>query len=1051
LELNLHSLLSMHVLFVSGCQKKAIKKTRQILDSYAMRTSETSWSSPMTVDGLKELETALRKVATRQTAVACYINDGRRRMKLHWIIGSRAHFGPAGQYPVGKKTRDPMPKESAPRWLSICALIAQASGYIHDIGKANVRFQKKLAALLASSDPIRHEWLSAKLAHFLRRGQSWEQAWELLRVIGFNDMQRFPATTPDEGFTSQCGITGALGAIDMIVMTHHRLFGSASDTEIGYPGTSRHIRQDSSSDEITDNLTPAGSLPPTLFDAWRSAEARLLTMTREQTNPLFWPAATLMARMAMIAADHAVSRIKMEKPSRIEEGKLFANSWNKDLPGHANQTLDWHCASVAMQAGQNIFRFANLQSDLPTLSTATIENILTPAPIASRFSWQNNAAYALAKLRSASTAPVLTMNMASTGSGKTRMNVRALACPRPEDLRFAVALNLKTLTLQTGRALKAAFDLHEDEMATVLGDQTSAALFERLNSEDEDGNPVLPDQITYGAHADLPSWLEPFYKDAPKQRTILAAPALISTVDYIVQAGQLGDQGHHIRSALRLMTSDLILDEIDSYEPAPLVALLRVIQMAAFFGRNVVCSSATLSMPVAVGVESAFRSGIALRNALMDENYDGTFHIAVIDDLQQAQIINTKASDGEAGAKLFQESYKTRLQDVSRILASRPVLRLGQIAFMEGKTQSCWLDTVASSVQKLHQQHHVTSPSGQRVSIGLVRVANIKHAQITARHLNSLCSHWQVACYHADDIALNRALKEQRLDTLLTRHGGDEHIFRDPEIMEFLSDGKPDLTLIVVATPVEEVGRDHDFDWGVIDLSSVGSLVQCAGRINRHRLLQVSNPNIAIPQFNLRACINVERGKDAAPCYVYPGYESKGFSYRPDAADMLGRLDPEQRGATIAAKPESQIPIDARLRFASIKMRKCDDGAINSILKSYFSSEQGIFSTFSPKTYTKPAFDKTRLRDRQPKQDGYYDFSEDSFFVTKLFESGPKDVRSGVNWEAQPTKGWLSFPKDLLRSHEDAFRSLRLSKFSVLTTKEISSYDTWLGFQTAAN
>ncbi len=58
----------------------------------------------------------------------------------------------------------------------------------------------------------------------------------------------------------------------------------------------------------------------------------------------------------------------------------------------------------------------------------------------------------------------------------------------------------------------------------------------------------------------------------------------------------------------------------------------------------------------------------------------------------------------------------------------------------------------------------------------------------------------------------------------------------------------------MIATPVEEVGRDHDFDWAIIDASSVQSIVQTAGRVNRHRLEKVQQPNIMIPQWNYRYC-----------------------------------------------------------------------------------------------------------------------------------------------------------------------------------------------------
>ena len=53
------------------------------------------------------------------------------------------------------------------------------------------------------------------------------------------------------------------------------------------------------------------------------------------------------------------------------------------------------------------------------------------------------------------------------------------------------------------------------------------------------------------------------------------------------------------------MSSDLILDEVDGYEPKALIAVLRLVQLAAMYGRNVICSSATLSLTVAKTIHRA--------------------------------------------------------------------------------------------------------------------------------------------------------------------------------------------------------------------------------------------------------------------------------------------------------------------------------------------------------------------------------------------------------------------------------------------------------------
>jgi CRISPR-associated endonuclease/helicase Cas3 len=79
----------MHIVLVSSCEKKAIPKTRNILDSYAIRISRNSWTTKITMKGLDEIAKELRSVATRQTSVACYVNTGYNNLKLVWIIGSK--------------------------------------------------------------------------------------------------------------------------------------------------------------------------------------------------------------------------------------------------------------------------------------------------------------------------------------------------------------------------------------------------------------------------------------------------------------------------------------------------------------------------------------------------------------------------------------------------------------------------------------------------------------------------------------------------------------------------------------------------------------------------------------------------------------------------------------------------------------------------------------------------------------------------------------------------------------------------------------------------
>jgi CRISPR-associated endonuclease/helicase Cas3 len=74
-----------------------------------------------------------------------------------------------------------------------------------------------------------------------------------------------------------------------------------------------------------------------------------------------------------------------------------------------------------------------------------------------------------------------------------------------------------------------------------------------------------------------------------------------------------------------------------------------------------------------------------------------------------------------------------------------------------------------------------------------------------------------------------------------------------------------------VATPVEEVGRDHDFDWAVIERSSYRSIIQLAGRVKRHLQGEVSEPNIALMQYNWKGIR--EHNDENAKVFNRPGFE----------------------------------------------------------------------------------------------------------------------------------------------------------------------------------
>lgn len=220
-------------------------------------------------------------------------------------------------------------------------------------------------------------------------------------------------------------------------------------------------------------------------------------------------------------------------------------------------------------------------------------------------------------------------------------------------------------------------------------------------------------------------------------------------------------------------------------------------------------------------------------------------------------------------------------------------------------------------------------------------MANLRPAIEVAVDLTNYFPVARVACYHAQHFPIQRFHIESRLDHLLTRKNGDAHILADAEIRALLdSPTCSELMLIVVATPVEEIGRDHDFDWAVIDPSSTQSIVQTAGRVNRHRLTPLDSPNIAILQFNRKKA----EGKDQQ-VFRRPGLEV-GQRYKThDLKKLFDWAHIEQ--------------VDARLRFDADHhmFSRLDDASIESATKDIFaritSNDQPGNLWMALDTYTK--------------------------------------------------------------------------------------------------
>ncbi|MDD5125643.1 MAG: hypothetical protein PHT85_13770, partial [Methylovulum sp.] len=215
----------------------------------------------------------------------------------------------------------------------------------------------------------------------------------------------------------------------------------------------------------------------------------------------------------------------------------------------------------------------------------------------------------------------------------------------------------------------------------------------------------------------------------------------------------------------------------------------------------------------------------------------------------------------------------------------------------------------------LHQDHHQQHASGKKISIGLVRIANINPLVAIARLLyaNPAPENFRIhyCVYHSQYPLAQRAFIESKLDQALNRKD-QEAIWCFPEIQHALSQcPEQNQLFVVLATSVAEVGRDHDYDWAIAEPSSMRSIIQIAGRIQRHRKQKPETENFYILAKNHKAL----KGKEIA--YEKPGFEAKNRKL--SSHDLAKILDNQQYAIPLATPSIFCPPLNKESRKPPFK------------------------------------------------------------------------------------------------------------------------------------
>ncbi|MEN3980086.1 type I-F CRISPR-associated helicase Cas3f [Acinetobacter sp. CWB-B33] len=977
----------MIVTFISQCEKKAIPRTRRVLDAFADRIGDNTWQTVITEDGLIAVKKLLRKTVTKSTAVSCHWIRGRRRSELLWVVGNRNKFNSVGVVPVNstKKKLDQNKWENDWHYLPLIKALVAVSALLHDWGKATVLFQQKLLDKnnQFKGDPIRHEWISCLLLNALVQSSGnieSDNAWLNLLI-----QQNWDENTLKQTINQNLDQSKALDQLPplaqlvaWLIVSHHRLpdlrkeprckeYASINKDTLSSLLKSIKIdwgyQNKFDEKEYQQRLKLCFQFEQGLLTKslkWTKEIKKWATRLQQQSEHVpqiiadgSWRVILHHARLCLMLGDHYYSSCNADKDWKTDL-TLIANTDPKTKL--AKQYLDEHLVHVsdtALRVAQSLSRLADEMEpayDIQKLKKKSLEG----------FEWQDQAVKGIQnfiqKNEGSADQGWFIVNMASTGKGKTIANAKIMqALSKDQSLRYVLALGLRTLTLQTGDSYRHDIGLSNDELAVLIGSKAVQELHHKNNVKQQEVETdveeigsesleeLLGNELDYESmpQADFMNVLFP-ENQAERNKAFLYKPVLACTIDHIISATETKRGGKYILPSLRLSSSDLVIDEVDDFGGQDLIAIARLVHLAGMLGRKVMISSATIPPALAEGFFNAYQHGWALYSAFkkLKQAYvvsmwvdEFKTQIQTIEVKDQTQIIpsyqyahdkfvKTRA-DALAQQVLKHKFYIIECED---LVSSKPVDRLDE------SLQNQYFERIKQHIEQLHLDHHtVDAKTGKKVSFGVIRVANIPPCVGLTRYL--LNAEWsenispRVMAYHSRQVLLLRSEQERHLDEVLKRkekQGEQPKSFLDKDndgIIRQHLDSTDDehVIFILVATPVEEVGRDHDFDWAIVEPSSYRSIIQLAGRVLRHRKLtqDIEKPNIALMQYNLRGL------KNAKVAFEKPGFEvnSDKGNFRLESKDLKQLLDRNILDVGINAIPRIQAnqPLQATKKLADLE------------------------------------------------------------------------------------------------------------------------------------
>ena len=827
----------MHnLIVVSSCINNAFIKTRRVLDNYGYRISQKTWSLKITEKALKEIILELKRGASKNTSLSFFRKD---EEIIH--IGNNKRMN--GKYAITIKQI----KKKDDFLLELSALSAE----MHDIGKSMSYFQNILngKSKISSKYFVRHEYFSIIIIEFLFQDK--------LNFIDFIKMK-----IENEKFIEDSD-SYLFKSLLMLIATHHKL-----------PDYENFIKNNSflrdSKENIINLLNENKNEKICLLSDYQLKQIKdKVTVFLNKYSELSVSeidANIHMARNIIILSDHIGSGIKVSKKTNKRddpktllaksEGSIYENSDKTD-----KQTLSEHLKLVKAQTGfvknvisgkiQPFFKYEDF----------FIKDFVFEKIDKLKYKWQEDSIN-FVNVNMDKNKPFFNILSSSTGSGKTRFTAKLNALISKKN-RLCILQGLRTLTLQTSDSYKNLSIFDKSEIKTAIGSRKVKQLFEMLKEDtNEDEECDITEDIkmdSYYKKRNIKGFH--YYLNANKQ-SFLDTPILIATIDYIIKACD-HRKTYHMDSHLRLITSDIVIDEVDNFDLNDLKSIKQLAYLIGFYRCNLTLSTATAMPALINNLYYAYRQGIEESSCIYKKDSD--FNVFYI-------------NDNNNDIKKDEESFEDFLNKNAEITVNKTV------SLNKVEVKNINIENIIDHAVMLHNNSHSVYEN-KKISIGMIRVANIKEATalaITFSNANVDNFYTETILYHSQFSLIERSKIEKLLDDNLQR--SVKKVNELSLIEPHLSKNVENICIFIVVTPVEEVGRDHDFDWAIIEPSSSRSIAQTAGRVYRHRTYTENCANIYVINENFK----MQKGKSLT--YVMPGLETSANKFEINGSSCIGSL-----------------------------------------------------------------------------------------------------------------------------------------------------------------